>query len=431
MESLQDEHRRRAASVALAMTSQIAAVWATVRLAARNVTRQRMRTTMTLAAIVFGVVGIVLSGGFVHDMIHQLGEALIHSQSGHLQAARMGFFSFGSRKPDEYLIAGSEELRARAAELPEVADVMARLSFSGLLTNGRSDLAILGEGLEPDREARLGSSLELSAGRQLRDKDRHGMLIGHGVARALRLAPGDQASLVVNAAGGAMNTLDFEIVGVFRTLSKDYDARAVKIPLAAAQELLDNPGVNALVVSLKRTSDSKRVAEALSSVFAGRQIEVKRWDELNDFYAKTVELYDRQFGVLQLIILAMVLLSVSNTVNMTVFERVGEFGTMRALGNRSRAVFVLILIESSVLGLAGASAGVAIAMLLAWGISAIGIPMPPPPNADIGYTAQIQLVPQVIAGAFAVGVLATILAAIPPALRVARTEVVEALRQNV
>jgi putative ABC transport system permease protein len=57
--------------------------------------------------------------------------------------------------------------------------------------------------------------------------------------------------------------------------------------------------------------------------------------------------------------------------------------------------------------------------------------MPPPPNADIGYTAQIRLVPSVIASAFVIGVLATALAAIAPALRVARTELVNALRQNV
>jgi putative ABC transport system permease protein len=57
--------------------------------------------------------------------------------------------------------------------------------------------------------------------------------------------------------------------------------------------------------------------------------------------------------------------------------------------------------------------------------------MPPPPNADIGYTAQIRLVPSVVASAFAIGLVATVLAAILPALRVARANVVDALRQNV
>jgi putative ABC transport system permease protein len=127
----------------------------------------------------------------------------------------------------------------------------------------------------------------------------------------------------------------------------------------------------------------------------------------------------------------MVLLSVTNTVNMTIFERVGEFGTMRALGNRGVDVFGLVLAESAVLGLAGAALGTVLGVVLALLISAIGIPMPPPPNADIGYTAQIQLVPSVIASAFGIGVIATVLAALLPALRVARTDVVEALRQNV
>jgi putative ABC transport system permease protein len=155
------------------------------------------------------------------------------------------------------------------------------------------------------------------------------------------------------------------------------------------------------------------------------------WKALDDFYDKTVQMYDRQFGVLQLIILAMVLLSVANTVNMAVFERLGEFGTMRALGNRALQVFGLVLTESLILGILGSAIGVAIAVLLAWAISAIGIPMPPPPNANLGYVAHILVVPNVVALAFAVGVSATLLAAVVPAARVARTPVVTALRENV
>jgi putative ABC transport system permease protein len=401
------------------------------RLAARNVLRQRARTAMTLAAIAFGVIGLILSGGFVQDIFVQLGEAVIHSQSGHLQVAKAGFAAKGARRPDQYLIAQPDALKAQLAAERGVADVMGRISFSGLLNNGRSDLSIVGEGIEPEREARNGTYLFISAGRQLEDGDRFGALLGRGVAQALNLAPGDRATLVVSTRDGATNTLDLEVVGVFQTFSKDYDARAVKIALPAAQELLDTRGVNTLVVALGRTRDTMRTAAALRSQVSSQGFEVSTWEELSDFYDKTVKLYDRQFGALRLIILAMVLLSVTNTVNMTIFERVGEFGTMRALGNRGADVFALVLAESAVLGFAGAALGTALGVILALLISAIGIPMPPPPNADIGYTAQIQLVPSVIASAFGIGVTATVLASILPALRVARTDVVEALRQNV
>jgi putative ABC transport system permease protein len=141
-------------------------------------------------------------------------------------------------------------------------------------------------------------------------------------------------------------------------------------------------------------------------------------------------LYKGQFGVLQFIILIMVLLSVANSINMSIFERVGEFGTMMALGNRSSQVLQLILSESLLLGIIGSSLGVGIGILLALAISAIGIPMPPPPNADIGYTALIQIVPSVLLMAFAIGLSATVLAALLPACHVSRIKVVDALRQN-
>jgi putative ABC transport system permease protein len=132
-----------------------------------------------------------------------------------------------------------------------------------------------------------------------------------------------------------------------------------------------------------------------------------------------------------LIILAMVLLSVTNTVNMTVFERTGEFGTMQALGNRRSQVYALIVTENVLLGIVGGIVGVFLGVLLAKIISAIGIPMPPPPNSDVGYVAQIQVVPSELAAALGIGLVATVAASILPALRVARRNVVDALRENV
>jgi len=139
----------------------------------------------------------------------------------------------------------------------------------------------------------------------------------------------------------------------------------------------------------------------------------------------------RQFGVLRLIILLMVLLSVVNSVNMTVFERTREFGTVLALGDRPGDVFRTVLAESVILGLAGASLGILVGWGLGTAISAIGIPMPPPPNADLGYTAVIRLVPGDVAVAGAIGFVATCLAAIRPAWRASRLNVVDALRHGV
>ncbi|MBK8115711.1 MAG: ABC transporter permease [Candidatus Accumulibacter sp.] len=402
-----------------------------LKLALRNILRHKLRTAMTLAAIVFGVVGLILSGGFVEDIFLQLAETTIHSQSGHLQIYKTGFFAQGSRAPEKYLIDEPDSIRSALDRFPEIDDTMARVNFSGLLNNGRTDLSIVGEGVEADKEARLGSHLKISAGRQLGKADAYGILVGHGVAASLKLIPGERVTLLLNTAEGAMNSLEFEVVGVFQTFSKEFDARAVRIPLAAAQELLNTQGINRIVLSLKKTEDTERVTRSLAAQLDGALYELKTWRQLNDFYQKTVDLYARQFGVLRLIVLIMVFLGVANTINMSVFERTGEFGTMMALGNTRMTIFQLVLLENVLLGLIGASVGALLGVALAVLISTVGIVMPPPPNANIGYTALIRIVPSVVVMAFLVGLIATILAAIFPASRVARTPIDEALRQNV
>lgn len=400
-------------------------------LAFRNVFRHTFRTGMTLAVIAFGVAALFASGGFVRDVYVQLGEALIHSQSGHLQVARAGYFTYGSRSPEKFALDNPERLRAAIASDPRVDDVLARIQFSGLLSNGRTNWAIVGEGIEPSKEAKLSSSMRIIAGRALADSDKFEILVGEGVAQSLRLRPGSAITLVLPTAEGALNSLDFEVAGVFRTFSKDFDARAVRIPVEAAQQLLDSKRVNTLVVSLKRTDATEEVAARIRAALPADVIEVRTWLQLNDFYEKTVALYDQQFGFLQLIILLMVLLTVGNSINMSVFERTGEFGTMMALGNRRRLVFRLVVLEGAILGFIGSLIGLAFGFALAYVISRIGIPMPPPPNANLGYVAIIRVVPSVAAIAFLVGLAASAAAAMFSGFRVARLPVVDALRANV
>jgi putative ABC transport system permease protein len=399
-------------------------------LALRNVFRQKLHTAMTSAAIICGVAGLIVTGGWVNDVFVQLSEALIHSQSGHLQVYKTGFFAEGSRKPEKYLIDASDTAKQQITADADVANVMARLYFSGLLNNGRSDVPIIGEGVEAGPEAVLGSSVSITSGRHLNDKDVFGVMLGYGVAQGLKLKPGDHVTLLANVLEGALNSIDLEVVGVFQSFSNDYDARAIKIPLAAAQELLGTQGVNAFVITLHKTENTDLVNARLAAQLGKSGLEVKTWIELNDFYEKTVELYKSQFGILQLVILVMVLLSVANSVNMSIFDRTGEFGTMMALGNHRRYIFRLIVIESIFLGAIGSLLGLVLGVALAFVISAIGIPMPPPPNANVGYTAHIQIIPHVLLAACATGIGATILAAILPARHISRTKIVEALKQN-
>lgn len=399
-------------------------------LAFRNLFRHRGRAVTTLLAIALGVAGLILAGGFVHDIFEQLGEAVIHSQTGHVQVVPRPARQPRESDADRSALREPESIIRAMRDVAGVESVMSRVSFPGLVNNGRNDWAIVGQGVEPSKEAALGTYLRVLSGRLLRDGDRGGAMIGEGVANALNLATGDVATLVANTSDGALNTIEIRIVGVFQSFSKDFDDRAVRISLSDAQELLASPSVNTIVVALQRTEDTERAAGDLRRALGGARVEVKTWRELNDFYQKTVDLYDRQFGVLHVIVLAMVVLTAVNTINMGVFERSGEFGTMRALGNRRRTIAGLILAESLLLGIAGSVIGALLGMGLALAISAIGIPMPPPPNANLGYVAAIRIVPSVVGLALLVGLTSTVIAAVVPAWRTSRQPIVEALRTN-
>jgi len=402
-----------------------------LKLAFRNIFRNRMRTALTLAAIVSGVAAIIVSGGFVEDVFIQLSEATIHSRIGHLQIYRQGFVQFGKRDPSHYLIADPAQVVAAVTAIPQVNGVMTRIDFSGLANNGRADLPVIGEGIEPDKEASFASATTMVAGRPLKSSDAYGVVVGEGVATALKLRVGQYITLVVTTPQGAMNSLEFQVIGIFRTFFKDYDDRAVRIPQAAARELLYTNAIHTVVVTLDDTRATDRVVAEVRARLGALGYEVKPWHELADFYEKTVALYRRQFGALQFIIMVMLVLSVASTVNMAVYERTGEFGTMLALGQRRRDIFKLVLQEYGLLGLLGGLLGVLVGVALALAISSVGIPMPPPPGSNATYTASIRIVPWVVGLALATGAVAAALAAILPGRRASRLAIVDALRHNI
>ena len=405
-----------------------------LRCATRNLARQKVRTAMTLGSIMFGVVGLILSGGFIEDIFVQLREVTIHSRLGHLQISAQGYREHWTRDPGKYLLdqTVSSGITARLGEIPEVADSMQRLNFFGVINNGRNELPILGEGIDAAREAaHFGRFFFVIEGRTLEAEDSHRILVGEGVAESLRLRPGALVTLLTHMPGGGLNSLEFEVVGIFRTFSREFDAHAVRLPLADAHTLLGTPGSHSVVVALEDTELTEEAALRIRDLFANEGLEIWTWLELDDFYRNTVKLYRSEFRVLQLIILLVVLLSVANSINMTAHERLGEFGTLRAIGLRERDITRLILLENAVLGLVGSLVGAGAGALLAVLISLIGIPMPPPPNSSMGYTAEIRLVPEIIAIAVVVGLVATLVSAFLAARSVRQHSLVDSLRENV
>jgi putative ABC transport system permease protein len=213
-------------------------------------------------------------------------------------------------------------------------------------------------------------------------------------------------------------------------VSKAFDDAAARVPLPIAQELLRVRGAHTWVVVLDATSRTDQVANDLRTRLSGKGLQVTPWHELADFYNKTVKLFSRQVAVMKLIIAVIIVLSISNTLTMSVLERTGEIGTSMALGVKRRQILGQFVAEGAVIGLIGGVIGIALGVLFALAISAIGIPMPPPPGMARGFTGAIRVTPPLVAEAFLLALGTTLLASLYPARKASRMQIVDSLRHN-
>src|SRR3954465_4717930 len=126
-----------------------------LKLAIRNVFRNRRRTLITLAAMGFGAAAIIVFGGFVHSIYFGVRESTIRSQVGHIQIYRRGYSEKGNLAPYDFLIADYAALRAALLKLEHVKVVTARLGLSGLVSTGDTTTAFVGTGVQPESETDL------------------------------------------------------------------------------------------------------------------------------------------------------------------------------------------------------------------------------------------------------------------------------------
>lgn len=399
----------------------------------RNIFRRPGRTAITLAAIAFGSIALIFAGGFVEDSLHQLRESYIRSQLGHLQIYQKGYLRHGAARPFKYLIKDHRRVADILLAHPAVDTVTPRVEFAGLISRGETSVSFIGQGVNPKGESKINTVFRVETGANLTPGDQFHVILGRGLAAALSAKPGDTAVLVANTVRGSVNALDVTVKGVFSTSSKAFDDHVLRVPFDTAAKLLYAREVQSLIVLLKDTRDTRAVRADFEKLFKdrGHQVEIQSWEDMADLYRNSRDFLNRQMGILRWIILIVSVLSVVNTANMAVLERVGEIGTMRAMGTSRRRVMTVFVMEGVYLGLLGAILGALGGVILALAVSSIGIPMPPPPGSTMEWVAQVRLVPAIFGQAFLIAVGSSFFSILYPSWKAARLEVAEALRHQI
>lgn len=399
-------------------------------LAARNIVRQRRRSAIAVGAVAFGITALILASGFIEWIFLDFRESTIKSQLGHVQVVRRGYHDAGKADPYAFLLPDAVPELEAANEPREIKTVAPRLSFSGLISHGDSTISFIGDGVSPKEEEAFGDGLQMSAGKNLSADDPRTVIMGEGLARNLGVGVGERVVLLANTAAGHTNAVELTVRGLFSTVTKSYDDTALRVPLVTARELLRTKGSHVWIVLLNETSHTDMMVTKLRAKLPQDQFEVVPWYQLADFYNKTATLFTRQVQGVRIIIALIILLSISNTMATSVMERIGEIGTSMALGTKRIGIMRLFLSEGALLGCFGGLVGVVVGLALAVVISAIGIPMPPPPGMARGYTGEILVTWGNALQSLALAVGTTLVASILPAWKASRMEIVNALRRN-
>ena len=399
-------------------------------IALRNVVRQRRRSAIAIGAVAFGIAALILASGFIEWIFLDFRESTIQSRLGHVQIAKPGYHEGGKADPYAFLLPATTPQLQEMTASGEIQAIAPRLSFSGLISHGDATLSFIGDGVSAAEEALFKHGLNITAGQNLSPQEPHGILMGEGLARNLGVKPNDRVVIVASTATGGTNGVEVTVRGLFTTVTKAYDDAALRMPISTARELLRIQGSHVWVVLLNDTSKTDVVAAQFKAGLPRAQFEVTPWYELADLYNKTETLFKKQIQGIQLIIALIIMLSISNTMTMSVLERISEIGTSMALGVKRTGILRLFVSEGLLLGVFGGIVGVGAGVALGALISAIGVPMPPPPGMSHGYIGEILVTPKIAIESFVIAVGTTLIASVYPAWRASRMEIVDALRHN-
>lgn len=399
------------------------------KIAFRNVFRNTRRTLLNVFMLAGGVSAIVLFRGFCDHLLHDLREITLKSQTGHMQIATKSFWEKDQERPKDALVPNYESILQQLRSVPGVKLATGRLSFFGLIGTSEKTYSARGVTVDPLIEREKLSSFRVTQGAIPNGDAKGQVFLGSGLAQRLKVKAGENITVLSYTYDNVVNALDLEVAAVISTELSEFDDTTFFIPLKTAQTLLDTDKVDQIVVWLDRTEMTESVVPQVRKLLkaAYPTLVVKDWTVLAEYYQKCVKFFATQNRIIEFIVVLLVLLGVLNTVGMSVMERTGEIGTVRALGENEGRVMKQFLTEGAILGVIGATTGTLLGTVCGYAISAARIPIEIP-GASKTITVGILIHGIAYRDAVALVVLATLTASLIPAYRASKIKIVDALR---
>ncbi len=400
--------------------------------ALRSVGRNVRRTALSVLGIGVGVALALLMESLNRGRGELLARAAAHSGSGHVRVVPAGW---RLRRDPRLRLADGEADLAAARRLPGVAVATPRARAQVLLAMGSRVAPVEMVGVDPATEPGTFRFVRtVSQGRYLAPGDAGAAVVGKAIADRLRAELGDDLVAAAVGRDGNVESAMFRIVGIVATGSEEVDAGICQVTLSDVERLTGLPGAGEVTAVLADHRSAAAVRAALAARVAPGD-EVMTFEELSPEFKGHMEQDQAASRVVNAIVLVIVFLGVASAQLAAVLERRREFAVLSALGMRGRRLVRLVLLEALLQGLAGAVAGLALAMPFLWlfarrgldfsrfmgsGYSFQGLLLDPVIYGDLG--------PWIVPWVVLVAVGATVVASLYPAWFAARTDPAVALR---
>jgi len=385
-----------------------------------------------MGAMIFSNILLVLMMSFQFGMYGLMIENTLRIFTGHVQVQAPGYLDDKKMRqtvPD--IVPLADSLR-RTLQNERIA---ARGQAFALASSEDRSYGIAIYGVETEYEPKVSNIPGLiSDGRYLSDDDAVEIIIGSVLARNLRVAVGDELTLLGSGVDGSFAAAVVEIVGVFSSGVKDIDRNIAEIPLGLFQEtfFMQGAGHQISIVGDDLDSVAELQSEVRSLLPAASDLKVHDWSELQPGVKQAIQADMGSSFFMYLILVVLVSFSVLNTQLMSVLERTREFGIVMSLGLKPGRLGRLVVLETALMGLVGTLIGIlAGAALTAW-VGTVGFTLPGMDEMAAQFNLPARMFPQVSALSLFAGPLIvflfTMLASIYPAVRLRWLHPVAAMR---
>jgi len=342
-----------------------------LRLASRNLWRNRRRTLLTLSAMIISLALLTLSLGVFSGMLVDILASTTGQYHGHLVITAPGYLD--DRDMYKNFRVDPQQLHT-LTEKRIVVGASPRLRGFGLVSHEENSYPAELLGIQPAREKTVTNLHEhLVSGSYLNNDSESGAILGVSLAKKLGVSTGDEIIFVTQAADGSIGNDLLTVSGLFRTGHSSHDNNLILVPQRWLQSVMSIDGkLHEIAVAVDDPLRATEYKSHLASTLP-QELAVTDWGQLLPEMREAIASFDVSRLIFVIILYFATGLGILNTIFMSVMERSREFGILMALGVQPRQIRQMVLLESFLLGLIGTAFGLLCGFGLSLYMTQVGI----------------------------------------------------------